>query len=333
MVHVLKNYLRILEQKRVFQSPVSLLIIVTSTIFVSEFLVMVYLSKLPSPYIWAEAIFDSLLLIGLLFPVLYFFMFRPLKTQIDKLVDTNRQLQIEIIERKKAEEALQESEKRLRHLSSKLLTAQEWERRRISMELHDELGQALSVLKLRLSYIGRKLTEDQGALRGECDNSLQYIDQVIENVRRLSRDLSPSILVDLGLTAALKRLADEFVKHHPVRISLDVENIEPLLPEKNQIVLYRIFQEALTNIGKYARANKVTLIAKQQDGMISFLIEDDGKGFDVREFVLRDGAEKGMGVAAMGERVWMLGGTLDLKSQEGKGTQIRFSIPIEGEVS
>jgi signal transduction histidine kinase len=333
MLYLFKNYLRNLEQKRIFQSPVSLLIIVASTIFFSELLVMVYLSDLPSPYIWAEALFDSMLLIGLLFPVLYFFMFRPLKTQIDKLVDTNRHLQIEIMERKKAEEALQESEKRLRHLSSKLLTAQEDERRRISMELHDELGQALSVLKLRLSYIGRKLTEDQGTLREECDNTLQYIDQVIEDVRRLSRDLSPSILVDLGITAALKRLVDGFVKHHNIRVSLDVDNIEPLLPQKNHIILYRIFQEALTNIGKYAQANKVTLIAKQQDGMISFLIEDDGKGFDVREFLLRDGAEKGMGVAAMGERVWMLGGILDLKSQGGKGTQIRFSIPIEGEKS
>jgi signal transduction histidine kinase len=272
-----------------------------------------------------------MLLIGLLFPVLYFFMFCPLKTQIDKLVGANRQLQKEITGRKITEEALHESEKQLRTLSSKLLTAQEDERRRIAMELHDELGQALSVLKLRLSYIGRKLTGDQGILRGECDIMLQYIDQVIENVRRLSRDLSPSILVDLGLTAALRRLVSEFVKHHDVHVSTDFSDIDHLVSPKSQITLYRIFQEALTNIAKYAQAKNVLVIAKKQDSMMTFLIEDDGKGFDVREFVLKNGAEKGMGVAAMGERVWMLGGTLDLKSQEGKGTQIRFSIPIERE--
>lgn len=291
---------------------------------------MLYLSELPSPYVWHEAFFDSMLLISLLFPMLYFFMFRPLKIQIDKLLETNKQFQIEIRERAKAEEALQESEKRQRDLSSRLLSAQEDERRRISMELHDELGQALSVLKLRLSYIQRKLTEDQGTLREECDNTLQYIDRVIEEVRRLSRDLSPSILVDLGLTAALKRLVEEFVKHHPIGISLEVENVERLLSEKDQIILYRIFQEALTNIGKYAQANKVTMAARRQDGMISFLIEDDGRGFDVKEFVVKSGAEKGMGLAAMGERVWMLGGNLNLTSQEGKGTQITFSIPAEG---
>jgi len=202
------------------------------------------------------------------------------------------------------------------------------------MELHDELGQALSLLKLRLSYIGKKLKSDQGVLRDELENILRYIDQVIENVRRLSRDLSPSILTDLGLTATLRRLVNEFIKHHHnTKITSEIEDIDHLFSQKAQIFLYRIFQEAFTNIGKYAQAKNVSVEVKRQDGAISFLIEDDGKGFDLSHFIFKNGDEKGLGLATMTERVWMLGGSLDLSSQHEKGTKISFYIPVEREES
>lgn len=315
------------------QSPVLLLFTVTITIFVSEIIVMVFLSSLPPLYVWAEALIDSLLLIGMIFPVLYFLVFRRSRLHVAELLRANEELQTEIVDRKKAEEALRGSERQLRYLSSELLTAQEQERKRISMELHDELGQALSVLKLRLSFIGRKLRGDQGLLNDECENALQYIDQVIENVRRLSYDLSPSTLQDLGLTAALRRLVSEFVKHHHARVSFDIADIDHLFSQKAQINLYRIFQEALTNVGKYSQAENVSIVTKKQDKLVSFSIEDDGRGFDVRKFVFRNGAEGGLGLATMSERVRMLGSSLDLRSEEGGGTQITFSIPIEEERS
>jgi signal transduction histidine kinase len=169
----------------------------------------------------------------------------------------------EIEERKWTEEALRESEKTLRYLTSQFLTAQEREKRRVSRELHDELGQALALLKLRLRFIEKNLQEDQTILKKECEDNLQYIDQVIEDVRRLSRDLSPSILEDLGLSAALHWLINNLMKNYLIEISLDVEDINHLFSQDAQIIIYRIFQEALTNIGKHAQATKVSVVMKE----------------------------------------------------------------------
>ena len=236
----------------------------------------------------------------------------------------------DITDRKQAEEALRESEKQLRFLSTQLLTIQEQERKRISGELHDELGQALAVIKLRINFIKKKLRKDQPTMKEDCEGTLSYIDQVIENVRRLSRDLSPSILEDLGFSAALRWMVSEFLKHdHPMKISLDVEDIDHFVSQKAHIILYRIFQEALTNIEKHAQATHVALAIKKEGDEISFSLEDNGSGFDLSEVMTRNSTEKGLGLATLKERVRMLGGSLDLWSEEGKGTRISFSIPIE----
>lgn len=233
-----------------------------------------------------------------------------------------------ISERKRAEQALQESEKKLRLLSSHLLTAQEKERKRISIEIHDELGQSLLALKLQLRAIEKKLGKDQVALRDDCKSTLKYIDQTIENVRRLSRDLSPSILEDLGLTAALRWLIEDFAKHYnSINISIDLMEIDNLFFQEGQIIIYRIFQEALTNIVKHAHATHIYVVINKQDGNVCFSVEDDGKGFDVEQIFTRHAPEKGLGLAAMDERIRMLGGLLDIKSQKGRGTKITFILP------
>ena len=235
----------------------------------------------------------------------------------------------DITQQKQAEEVLKESEKQLRYLSFKLLTAQEAERRRISGELHDELGQALAVIKLQVNRIGRNLSRDQEPLQELCKYTLQYVDQVIESVRRLSRDLSPCILEDLGLPAALRWMADEFTKHHQIQVSLDLPDMDHLLSEQAQVVIYRIFQETLTNIVKHAQASHVSIAAQKEAEMYSFKVEDDGKGFDLKHFEVRSITEKGLGLTTMKERVRMLGGSLNVWSQEGEGTRITFQIPIE----
>jgi len=249
---------------------------------------------------------------------------RDIQGNITDVVETT----LEITERKRAEEALQESGKRLRFLSSQLITAQEKERRRISIELHDELGQALMVLKLQLRSMGEQLKEDQTALREECEQILHYIDDVTENVRRLSRDLSPSILEDLGILPALRWLIDEFTKHHPVESKLDIEDTPNLFSKEDEIIIFRIFQETLTNIGKHAQATHVSVIIKLQDGEVSFMVEDNGKGFNVEQIFSREATKRGMGLVTMEERARMVGGSLDIWSQEGTGTRITFSIPM-----
>jgi two-component system sensor histidine kinase UhpB len=234
----------------------------------------------------------------------------------------------DITSSKQSEEALRESEKRLRFLTTQLLTAQERERKRISMELHDELGQSLTVLKLQIRAIQRSLWEGQENLKADCAELLHYLDEVIENTRRLSRDLSPSILEDLGLEAALRYLIDGVGKHYKVNHSFETAGLNDLFPAEAQIIIYRIFQECFTNISKHAEAREVSLVIKESEGQVSLILEDDGKGFDVHEVWGRHAAGRGLGLAALDERVRMLGGTLEIQSRPGAGTRITCNIPV-----
>jgi PAS domain S-box-containing protein len=237
----------------------------------------------------------------------------------------------DITDRKRMEEALRSSESRLRLLSFQLMKAQETERARVSRELHDELGGTLAVLKLRLKVIQKGLQPDQERLRKECEDYLVYIDQVMDNVHRLSRDLSPVILQDLGLSTALRRLMTNLTKDHGVKVTADVDDVDDLLPKDAQLTIYRIFQEAMNNIGKHAEARNVSISIRRDDGRIAFLLEDDGKGFDLTNVYLKNAAERGLGLAAIDERVRMLNGVLSLSSEEGKGTRVSFEIPLKRE--
>jgi PAS domain S-box-containing protein len=231
-------------------------------------------------------------------------------------------------ERKQAVEALRESEKALHFLSSQLLTAQERERRRLSIELHDELGQSLMVLKLKLRSIRDELGADHDRLRKECDEVTGYVNEITENVRRLSRDLSPSVLEDLGLSSAIQWLVEAFTKHSQIGCSLDMTEIEYAFSNEEQIIIYRMIQECLTNIGKHAQASHVSLAIGKNEDHVLFSVEDNGIGFNVREVFGRDPRKKGLGLAAMVERARMLRGSLDISSHEGSGTKITFTVPL-----
>lgn len=235
----------------------------------------------------------------------------------------------DITERKRMERNLIDSEQRLESLSSHLLEAQEEERRRISIELHDELGQALSFLKLRTRLMKNKLSKGQAEIKRDCDDTLAYIDEVIENVRRLSKDLSPGILEDLGLSAAVRRLAEDFGKHYGIRISVELTDMDAILDDKAQITLYRIFQEALTNIGKHSEARHAGITIRRSDGYLLCEVRDDGVGFDLAERTLKEASERGLGLGAMELRAKMLGGRFAVSSERGEGTILTLTIPIK----
>jgi signal transduction histidine kinase len=245
-----------------------------------------------------------------------------------ELSAANEQLRLEIAERLQAEETLKESDKQIWQISAQLLMAQEIERKRISMELHDGLGQALNVMKLRIRLVENGLDEEQVAAREDCENLLEYLNEVIEDVRRLSRDLSPAILEDLGLTSALRWLVSNFRKSNAMKATLDIAEIDGLFPENHCITIYRVVQEALTNVGKHSRAGNVSISIRRHDDKVTFSVEDDGKGFDTLEPAQRDVSERGVGLTTMNERVRMMGGVFELWSREGEGTRITFSIPI-----
>lgn len=246
-----------------------------------------------------------------------------------ELTTTNDLLSKEIAERRQAEDTLKESEIRTAKLASRLINAQEIERRRIAMELHDELGQALNATKLHLRVIENGLEEDQREIREECEKLLEYLDDVIEDVRRLSLALSPTVLEDLGLTAAIHWLVSGFAGYPAAKVTADIEEIDHYVSDKHRITIYRVLQEALTNISKHARAEHVSIVIRRHDDTVAFSIEDDGTGFDPKRELMKAASESGLGLATMSERVRVAGGILDLWSQEGKGTRITFSIPIE----
>ncbi len=232
-----------------------------------------------------------------------------------------------ISERKQSEDALRESEKNLRYLSSQLLTSQETERKRIAAELHDGLGQALMVAKMRLKVIERSLPA--GESKEECVELIKYINELIENIRRLSHDLMPSILEDLGLQAALQHLLDEFSRYTGIRLSTDLDDMQALFSPEKQLIMYRICQESLNNITKHAHATEVSVAMKRQPGGISFRLEDNGEGFDVQKVLSSDSRKRGMGLATLEERVRMMGGSLEILSQIGIGTRISFFISTQ----
>jgi len=231
------------------------------------------------------------------------------------------------VEGRRAEKALKESERELRLLTVQLLSIQEQERRRVARELHDELGQALTVLKIHLVGIEEMLLPDQKHLKGNCEQMLAYIDTVIENVRRLSWDLCPSCLEDLGLSSSLGYLVDEICRNNSIKCSVVMDEIDHLFSPETQINIYRIFQESLTNIVKHAKATLIAVNVKKENGRVFFKIRDNGRGFNLKQTLSGKVTKKNLGLTAMHERALMAQGSLQIASRRGHGTTITFSIP------
>jgi signal transduction histidine kinase len=234
-----------------------------------------------------------------------------------------------ITHRKHLEQELRQSAARLSQLMSRLLKTQEDERQRLARELHDELGQSLMVLKLRLRSLSQKLSPNQLPLKQECEGMLEYINEVVENVRRISQDLSPSILENLGLAAALGNLLDQYKKYYLITGSWkDLEVLNIALSPEAQINIYRIFQEVFTNIKKHSRSSQVIVNVNKNHDKFEFMISDNGRGFEFPALLDRPARKRGLGLLSLDERVRMLGGVLDIRSEAGSGTKIFFDIPI-----
>jgi PAS domain S-box-containing protein len=243
------------------------------------------------------------------------------------------EFQVRDAKRRRAEAALRASEERLRYLSSQLLHAQEKERRRLALELHDDLGQSLMVLKLQLRAIEKTVPPDQWKTREACARSLDYLNEVINSVRRLARNLRPAVLEDLGLSAGLRVLTEEFRAYHEIDISLETDDIDGLFSQDDEINIYRIFQETLTNIAKHAQATRVNLVITRQADCVTFKVMDDGVGFDLEQALARAPDKKGLGLAALEERVHMLRGTQTIRTQARQGTEVSFIVPIPKKIS
>ena len=239
---------------------------------------------------------------------------------------------VEALMHHRAEEALKASESKLRYLADQLLTAQENERKRLASELHDELGHALLALKLHLSQVEKKMLPEQEDLKKVLRSQLEYINEVIQEVRRLYHDLSPGDVEDLGLTKALVALVNDFAGHLPqTEWQVDLGNLEGMFSLPVQTIIYRLIQEALTNIGKHANCTIVTISSRKEQDRVRLTVQDNGAGFNLDSLNSRAG--RGVGLVAMEERLNMIGGSFAIESREQQGTTLSFTIPTlpEGE--
>jgi PAS domain S-box-containing protein len=235
---------------------------------------------------------------------------------------------VEALMHHRARKDLVTSERKMRYLADQLLTAQENERKRLAAELHDELGHALLSLKLNLRTIERQLLPEQEALKEEIRDQLDHINGVIDEIRRLYHDLSPGHLEDLGLTKALRTLIEDFVADQPhLTWKVELPDFEGLFPPPVETTIYRLMQEALTNIGKHANPSSIMVSALQEEQQVRLTIEDDGQGFEVDEVREAPSQAQGLGLASMEERLNMVGGSFQVRSKKGEGTRLTFTIP------
>ena len=209
----------------------------------------------------------------------------------------------------------------LQRLSSRLVAAQEQERQTLSRELHDQVGQALTAIKIDVARAEQGLEPTQTDLIERLRRARQGAEETLEIIRRLSMLLRPSMLDDLGLSAALGWYAKQFSASTAIRVSLNDDGSADQLPDAHKISLYRIVQEALTNCARHAEARSVLIRLGSEEDRYVVVIEDDGKGF-----VPSNGA-RGIGLIGIEERVAEMGGILKLSSKPGTGTKIYVSIP------
>ena len=218
-----------------------------------------------------------------------------------------------------------ENARELQELSAKLITAQEEERRSIARELHDELGQVLTAIKVELA-VAQHAVDAGGGGAHLLDDARSIAEGAITTVRDLSHLLHPAMLDDLGLAAAIEWYLRGFGKRHGIRVDVLQDRMDERLMPETEAGAYRIVQEALTNVAKHARATACRVYLQRLPNTVLITIEDDGAGFDPAEMQGRSGT-RGLGLVGIRERVAQLRGTLRLETAPGKGTRLTVELP------
>jgi len=257
------------------------------------------------------------------------------------LTASNRRLQQEIAQRKSVEESLRRSKQhysqlleqsrhmqaQLRLLSRQLLLAQEEERKMISRELHDQIAQTLTGINVRLASLKTEALADTKGLQKKITSTQRLVEKSVDIVHRFARELRPTVLDDLGLIPALLAFMKSFTKRTGVRTHLTAFAALEQLDSTRRTVLFRVVQEALTNVARHAQASRVEVSIQKLPGCICMKIKDDGKSFQVQR-VLQAKGNKHLGLLGMRERLEMIGGSFGVESVPGKGTIVQAQIPL-----
>jgi len=227
-------------------------------------------------------------------------------------------------ERRRAEERLRESHEQLRALSVYLQYVREEERTRIAREVHDELGQSLTGLKLDLAWISGRLPRSQRLLLDKLQTMADHVDATIQSIRRIATELRPGILDDLGLVAALEWQANEFQSRTGIQCNVASTLQDTPLDSDLNTAFFRIFQETLTNIVRHANATRVDVNSTREGGMVILTVRDNGRGILAAEIKDR----RSIGLLGMEERAALLGGEFEITGEPGRGTLVTVRIPL-----
>ena len=229
---------------------------------------------------------------------------------------------VDVTELKEAGKQLSESYQQLRELTNHLQKVREEERKFIAQEIHDEFGQLITGLKFDVSIIKRKIEKEMPQMATELNETMQLTDRIVKTVRRISTELRPSIIDDVGLAAAIEWECKEFSKRTKIICNFSNKYKTELLSIEKKSSLFRIFQETFTNILRHSNANNVNVLIKKKKEKLILQIEDNGKGFIINPQL------KTLGIIGMRERALAIGGNYSIKSQPGKGTKTYVEIPV-----
>lgn len=224
-------------------------------------------------------------------------------------------------------DVLQQHRQLLQKMSEQVLNAQEDERKRIARELHDETAQALTTLLIRLKILEKSRSESE--MHGQIDELRELTAQTLEAVRKLAVELRPATLDDLGLLAALEAYTEAYRSRMPSHVSFSADGFEDRdgrLPPQIELVLYRVVQEALTNVAKHADAHDIRVRLTRSTREVVAMVADDGQGFNVEDMMRS--RERGLGLFGMQERLALVGGQLVIDSAPGAGTRVNARVPL-----
>jgi signal transduction histidine kinase len=234
-------------------------------------------------------------------------------------------LELRQAERDAAEREIRNSREQLRNLSAHLISVREEERTRMAREIHDELGQSLTALKMDVSWLNRHLPEVDADFNSKLSSMEEVIDRTIQSVQKLSGELRPGILDDLGLAAAIEWQAEEFENRTGIQCEIALSPEESVLTREQSTTMFRIFQETLTNVIRHAQATKVEVRLMEQKGSIVLEVTDNGRG--ITEAEISD--PKAFGLIGMRERVDFMGGEITIAGSPGQGTRIMVILPLK----
>ncbi|MCW3114595.1 MAG: hypothetical protein JWR18_2991 [Segetibacter sp.] len=230
----------------------------------------------------------------------------------------------DVTEQKKARRELLQMNIQLRELASHLQTIREDERTSMAREIHDELGQQLTVLKMDLSWLNKKLMPREENIENKLKGALELIDSTINTVRKIAAELRPGILDDLGLAEAIDWQSREFTNRTGIPVTYAYRGKADKLPPTISIGIFRVFQESLTNVARHANATQVDCLLQNADNNLSLIISDNGVGFKLNG----KGERKTLGLLGMKERIMMLNGKFNVASEPGKGTTVSVEVPL-----